>query len=71
MNKQKREPMLKVSKKQTDKWLLQMKDKQVAISTLHEYTFLPSKATIHNAINHGIATQTTIDKITNYLNSLK
>jgi hypothetical protein len=66
-----REKMLKVPKSTIDKWVLKMHHKGVAISTLHSDCFINSRVTVHNAINHGIATQTTIDKITNYLNSLK
>jgi hypothetical protein len=66
-----REKMITVPKKTIDKWVLALHHSKISITTLHEQCFLKSKVTVHNAINHGIATQTTIDKITNYLNSLK
>jgi hypothetical protein len=65
-----REKTLTVPKKTIDKWVLALHHSKISIKTLHEYTFLPSKVTVHNAINHGIATQTTIDKLNNYFQSL-
>lgn len=65
-----REKVKKVPKAKIDKWVLTMHHNNIPISTLHQQCFIMSRVTVHNAINHGMATQTTIDKLDKYFSNL-
>lgn len=63
---QKREKIKEVPKETLDKWAVAMYRGKWSIRALAPQLFL-SYRTAYNAIQHGIATKTTIDKLDDFL----